>query len=385
MMAIARLLMVVLFLLAVHPPGYAEEPDSYTLQPAFPHLSFQRPLALVDPNDGTDRLFVVEQAGRILVFQNHASTRKAKLFLDIRDRVNSHGNEEGLLGLAFHPKYGRNGFIFVNYTASRPRRTVIARFRVDKRNPNKADPGSEVKLLEFAQPYENHNGGEIQFGPDGYLYIGTGDGGSGGDPHNNGQSLETLLGKILRIDVDRPDSGLAYGIPKDNPFVGTAHRKEIWAYGLRNPWRFSFDAATGQLWAGDVGQDAIEEVDIIEKGKNYGWRIMEGNACFNPSTGCDTTGRVRPVWDYSHDTAGVCITGGYVYRGTKLRDLIGAYIYADYGSGRVWALRYDGIHSPNNRELLHSGFPIASFGTDHENELFLCVFDGKIYRLATTN
>ncbi len=170
----------------------------------------------------------------------------------------------------------------------------------------------------------------------------------------------------------------------DNPFAGTSNRAEIWAYGLRNPWRFSFDPATGTLWAGDVGQDAIEEVDIIEKGKNYGWRIMEGNACYNPSTGCDTTGLVRPVWDYSHDTAGVCITGGYVYRGTKLPELAGAYIYADYGSGRVWALRHDGIHPPSNRELLHSGFPIASFGMDNRKEIYLCVFDGKIYSLAKT-
>jgi len=377
-----RLFLVVL--LAVCTVARAQEPDSYSLQPAFPHLSFKRPLALVDPMDGTNRLFVVEQAGRIFVFENNANAQKAKLFLDIRERVNSRGNEEGLLGLAFHPRYGKNGFVFVNYTASNPRRTVIARFRVNSRNPDAADPGSEVKLLEFPQPYENHNGGEVLFGPDGYLYIGTGDGGSGGDPHNNGQSLATLLGKILRIDVDHPDPGRAYGVPPDNPFAGTSNRAEIWAYGLRNPWRFSFDPATGTLWAGDVGQDAIEEVDIIEKGKNYGWRIMEGNACFNPSTGCDTTGLVRPVWDYSHDTAGVCITGGYVYRGTKLPELAGAYIYADYGSGRVWALRHDGIHPPSNRELLHSGFPIASFGMDSRKEIYLCVFDGKIYSLAKT-
>ncbi len=372
---------LLLFLLTVHALAQAEEPDSYILQQAFPHLTFTRPLALVDPQDGTNRLFVVEQAGRILVFDNKPDVRSANVFLDIRDRVNSRGNEEGLLGLAFHPQFNENGFIFVNFTALQPRRTVIARFHLDEKDPDAADPGSELKILEFLQPYENHNGGEVLFGPDGYLYIGTGDGGSGGDPHNNGQSLTTLLGKILRIDVDHPAPGQAYGIPRDNPFVGTSNRAEIWAYGLRNPWRFSFDPATGQLWAGDVGQDMIEEVDIIEKGKNYGWRIMEGNACYKPSTGCDTTGLVRPVWDYSHDTAGVCITGGYVYRGRKLPELVGAYIYADYGSGRVWALRYDGVHPPINRELLHSGFPIASFGVDAQRELYLCVFDGKIYRL----
>lgn len=383
MTGFARLLLA-LFLLAAPAEGQTVTPDSYSLQQAFPHLTFTRPLVLVGAFDGTNRLFVVEQAGRIFVFKNSPDVRRAKLFLDIRDRVNSRGNEEGLLGLAFHPKYGENGYFFVNYTASDPRRTVIARFHVDKKNPDAAEPGSEFRLLEFLQPYENHNGGQVLFGNDGYLYIGTGDGGSGGDPHNNGQSLTTLLGKILRIDVDHPSPGLSYGIPSDNPFVGTTNRGEIWAYGLRNPWRFSFDSVTGQLWAGDVGQDAVEEVDIIEKGKNYGWHIMEGNACYSPSKGCDTTGLVRPVWDYSHDTAGVCITGGYVYRGPGLPELAGAYIYADYGSGRIWALRYDGVHPPSNRELLNSGFPIASFGVDARKELYLCVFDGKIYRLQRT-
>lgn len=358
-------------------------PTQHELEVAFPHLHFTRPLALVDPSDGSNRLFVVEQRGRIFVFENRSDVREAKIFLDISDRVNSKGNEEGLLGLVFHPRFRENRLFFLNYTAYPPRRSIIARFTADKDDPDKGDPASEVQLLTYAQPYENHNGGQLAFGPDGMLYIGVGDGGSGGDPHGNGQNLRTLLGKILRLDVDHPDTGRQYGIPADNPFTGgggSLSRGEIWAYGLRNPWRFSFDPANGRLWAGDVGQDQVEEIDIIQKGKNYGWNIMEGSSCFKPREGCDTTGLTMPVFDYHHDV-GVCVIGGFVYRGTRLPDLAGAYIYADYGSGRVWALRYDGVNPPVNEELMHSGMPIVSFGVDRNNELYLCVFDGQIYRI----
>ncbi len=358
-------------------------PPKHELEVAFPHLHFTRPLALVDPSDGSNRLFVVEQRGRIYVFENRSDVREAEIFLDISDRVNSKGNEEGLLGLAFHPRFRENRLFFLNYTAYPPRRSIIAKFVARKDDPDKGDPASEVQLLTYAQPYENHNGGQLAFGPDSMLYIGVGDGGSGGDPHGNGQNLRTLLGKILRLDVDHPDTGKQYGIPADNPFIvtgGSGRRGEIWAYGLRNPWRFSFDPANGWLWAGDVGQDQVEEIDIIQKGKNYGWNIMEGSSCFKPQKGCDTTGLTMPVVDYHHDV-GVCVIGGYVYRGTRLSDLAGAYIYADYGSGRIWALRYDGVNPPVNEELMHSGMPVTSFGVDRNNELYLCVFDGQIYRI----
>ena len=357
----------------------------FELEQSFPGLTFTRPLDLQHARDGTNRLFVVQQRGAISVFENSPSVSDAKIFLDIQSRVRSVGDEEGLLGLAFHPDYEGNGYFFVDYTASNPRRTVIARYRVSSSNPDSADENSELVLLEFSQPFCNHNGGQISFGPDGYLYIATGDGGSAGDPQNNGQSLSTLLGKILRIDVDNPEVGLNYGIPPDNPYVGntSGFRAEIFAFGLRNPWRFSFDPATGWLWAGDVGEDAIEEVDIIEKGKNYGWNILEGTSCFNPPAGCDTTGLILPVWEYTH-SLGRSITGGFVYRGGSIPELAGAYIYADFVSGRIWELRYDGENPTENTELMDTNLNIASFGVDENNELYLCAFDGNIYRFKPT-
>ncbi|MHC4148844.1 MAG: PQQ-dependent sugar dehydrogenase, partial [Planctomycetota bacterium] len=314
------------------------------IESAFPSLSFTRPVDLQHAGDGTDRIFVVEQAGRILVFPNDRDATTSEVFLDIRGRVNNSGNEEGLLGLAFHPDYENNGYFFADYTASSPRRTVIAQFNVDGSNPNRADPNSILVILEVNQPFSNHNGGQIAFGPDGFLYISLGDGGSAGDPGNNGQNRQTLLGSILRIDVDNPAGGKNYSIPSDNPFVGnsSSFREEIYAFGLRNPWRFSFDPANGRLWAADVGQNRFEEIDIIENGKNYGWRIMEASSCFNPSSGCNVTGLQLPIWEYSHGV-GNSVTGGYVYHGPGRPELDGAYIYADFGSGRIWSLRYDGV------------------------------------------
>ncbi len=355
-------------------------PVTYSVEPAFPSLTFTYPVDLEASPDRTNRLFVVEQAGRIVVFVNTPTAQSAKVFLDIRAKVRS-GGEMGLLGLAFHPQYTTNGYLYVNYDADSPLRTVIARFTVSRANPDSVDPASETILLEYLQPYTNHKGGQIRFGPDGYLYIGAGDGGSGGDPHNNAQNLGELLGKILRIDVNATAQGLNYGIPPDNPFVGTAGRPEIWAYGLRNPWRFSFDPPTGLLWVADVGQDAIEEVDIVHRGGNYGWRIMEGRSCYNPSSGCDTTGLEMPVWQYHHDV-GNCIIGGYVYRGNALPSLSGAYVYADFGSGRIWALRSIGTGSPVNEEILHTKLAISSFGVDQQQELYLCGYDGVIYHLT---
>jgi glucose/arabinose dehydrogenase len=360
----------------------AHSQSQFQLQNAFPNLTFSRPVDLQHPGDGTDRLFVVEQAGVIRVFDNHAGATVAPIFLDIRNRVNDSANEEGLLGLAFHPDYKNNGYFYVNYTANPPRRTVIARYRVTN-NPNQADPNSELIVLQFDQPFSNHNGGQLAFGPDGYLYIAAGDGGSGGDPNNNGQSLQTLLGKILRIDVNNPSGGRNYGIPSDNPFLGAGNREEIFAYGLRNPWRMSFDPVTKWLWAGDVGQNRFEEIDIIEKGKNYGWRIMEGNACFNPSSGCNMTGLVKPIVDYGR-SLGFSVTGGHVYRGSSVPALVGAYIYGDFGTGRIWALRYDGVNPPVNTELMDTNLGIASFGVDKNFELYICAFDSRIYRFRPT-
>lgn len=358
-------------------------PQSQTIEQAFPALSFSNPVDLQDPRDATNRLFVVEQTGIIRVFQNNPSVSASAIFLDIRDQL-TNGGELGLLGLAFHPSYSSNGYFYLNYTAPNPLRTVIARYSVSATDPNQADKQSEHILLTYAQPFTNHNGGQIAFGPDGYLYIASGDGGSGGDPQNNAQNRTNLLGKILRIDVNNPSAGRNYGIPNDNPFVGntSGFREEIFAYGLRNPWRFSFDAITGTLWCADVGQNAREEIDIITKGGNYGWRTMEGSLCFNPSTGCSTTGLTLPVWEYGR-SEGYSVTGGFVYRGTRNPELSGAYIYGDYGSGRIWALRYDGVNPPTNTLIAQmASNRLSSFGVDRNNELYLCSFDGKIYRFA---
>jgi glucose/arabinose dehydrogenase len=315
------------------------------------------------------------------VLSSSADTATAAVFLDIRGVVNSTGWEEGLLGLAFHPQYAKNGYLFVNYTASPPRRTVVARYRVSASDPNKADPQSESMLLEIAQPYENHNGGQLAFGPDGYLYIAVGDGGGGGDPHGNGQNLATLLGSMLRIDVDATAGGAKYGIPPDNPFAsGTAgERPEIWAYGLRNPWRFSFDPVTQELWAGDVGQDKWEEIDIISKGKNYGWNVMEGTHCHNPPQGCPQAGLELPLHEYGQ-SGGQSVTGGHVYRGQRLPQLRGAYVFADFIGGRIWRLDRDAQGKAAVSLLAESQLQISSFGVDRDGELYLCAFDGRLYR-----
>lgn len=356
------------------------------LAPAFPNLSFTRPVDLQHPGDGSNRLFVIEQAGVIRVFENDAATSEAGVFLDIQERVNDRGNEEGLLGLAFHPDYEQNGFFYVDYTAADPRRTVIARYRADPQNANLADPNSETVLLEIPQPYANHNGGQIAFGPDGFLYIAMGDGGSGGDPQDHGQNPATLLGALLRIDVDNPSEGRPYGIPSDNPFVNGASgaRPEIYAYGLRNPWRFSFDSETGRLWAADVGQNAYEEVSIIENGENYGWDVMEASHCFEPEENCDRSGLVLPIWEYGRED-GVSITGGYVYRGPTMEELRGRYVVADYATGKIWALDYSGSGLATAEELMDTNLGISSFGVDADNELYVLAFDGQIYRFASGN
>lgn len=355
----------------------------YNFEIAFPNLNFSSGLDLQNSGDGTNRIFVVERNGIIKVFPNDRNVSSTTTFLDITDRVTS-GGETGLLGLAFHPDYLNNGYFYVNYTAPSPLRTIISRFNVSASNPDSADKNSEQIILTYNQPYSNHNGGCVAFGPDGYLYIAAGDGGSGGDPDNYAQNIGSLLGKIIRIDIDSPQAPLNYGIPADNPFVDSINvniRKEIFAWGMRNPWRFSFDSVTGKLWCGDVGQNTWEEVDIIENGKNYGWRCYEGNHDYN-LIGCNGTYEF-PIWEYSH-SLGYSITGGYVYRGQNVPELYGKYIYGDYGSARVWSIDYDGINPTINTQITTASGSITSFGVDENQELYLVSFNGKIYKFTPT-
>ena len=351
-----------------------------TVARAFPRLTFRRPIYLAHAGDGSNRLFVLEQQGRVRVFENRRDVESAAVFLDLRDQVRMRHNEEGLLALAFHPEYRKNGRLFVHYSASEPRRGVLSEFRVDPENPDRADPASERVILEVEQPWGNHNGSTVLFGPDGYLYVSLGDGGAANDPLGSGQDLATLLGTILRIDVDRQDPGLGYAIPADNPFVERrGARGEIWAYGLRNIWRMSFDRKTGDLWGGDVGQNAWEEIDLLVKGGNYGWNIREGAHPFRPGEAEDPM--IDPVVEYpqrqGRQIVGLSVTGGYVYRGREIPALYGAYVYGDYVTGRIWALRYDQGRLTEHREVFRRppAISISSFGEDEAGELYLCSFD----------
>lgn len=352
------------------------------VQRAFPNLTFQRLTNLVQPDDGRDRIFITEQAGIVRVFSNDQDASNSEVFLDIRDLVSTGHNEEGLLGLAFDPDYRDNGHFYLYYSAAGARRSALSRFSISPNDPNVADPDSELVIMEILQPYGNHNGGQIAFGPDGHLYVGLGDGGKGGDPLGNGQDIGSLLGAILRIDVRGGCGNKNYCIPPDNPFIGVAGaRGEIWAYGLRNPWRFSFDKETGILWSGDVGQNRWEEIDIVEKGLNYGWNVMEGAHCFSPSVGCNTVGLALPVVEYGHSD-GCSVTGGYVYRGSNTPSLLGAYVYGDFCSGRIWGLRYDGVSITEHRLLVNSDLSITSFGRDLSGNLYVLSRDDGIYKLV---
>ncbi len=357
----------------------------HQIEVAFPNLSLPKMVHLTDAGDGTDRLFAVLQQGEIVVFPNDESVVSASTFLDIRNMV-SVGFEEGLLGLAFDPNYRENGHFYVHYTEGSPGPSVISRFSVSGGDPGVADPQSELVLLEVPQPFSNHNGGAIEFGPEGLLYIALGDGGSGGDPLDSGQDTSTLLGSILRIDVRNSTVQEPYRIPPSNPFVGGGGgpREEIYAYGLRNPWKMTFDPWTGDLWAADVGQGVWEEIDVVTRGGNYGWRRMEGAHCFNPSTACELPGLVPPVFEYDH-SLGCSITGGYVYRGSRVWSLAHAYVYADYCTGRIWGLRYNGETVTEQALLFDSSLSISSFGRDQQGELYVLEHrssGGKIYRFV---
>lgn len=323
------------------------------------------------------RLYITEQAGRIVIAEQ--GKLSAKPFLDIRDRVAS-GGEMGLLSMAFHPRYPQTPKLYVDYTSQAGGlHTRISEFRTDPKT-GLGLPGSERILLKIKQPYANHNGGQIAFGRDGMLYIGMGDGGSGGDPQGHGQNRGSLLGKMLRIDVN----GNPYQVPADNPFVGQAgYRPEIWATGLRNPWRFSFDRATGLLYAADVGQNAWEEIDIVRKGGNYGWNTMEGRHCYAPANGCKQTGLQLPIAEYGRQ-AGQSVSGGYVYRGKRFTQLQGLYLYGDFVSGQLFGLRYDGNKVTWQQTLQKTGLNISAFGEDAAGELYLLDYSGRIFQIEAS-
>lgn len=393
-------LLVLLITLSVCQQVTAEEkvdtsPAPVKIVRAFPYLEIDRPIVITHAGDGTNRLFIASQKGKIYVVPNtpeDEDLEEGKLFLDISDRVTylDKKNEMGLLGLTFHPDYKNNGEFFVYYSSPEtPNATsVISRFRVSKDNPDKALADSEEILMKVEQPAWNHNGGTVVFGPDGMLYIVFGDGGAGGDAFHNGQNLSTVLGSICRIDVDHKSPGLNYAIPKDNPFEDgkkptfATVRKEIWAYGFRNPWRIAFDNKTGLLWAGDVGQGVWEEIDIVVKGGNYGWSVREGKHPFGPNGVEPRPHLIEPIWEYDHKV-GKSITGGSVYRGKSIPALNGLYVYADYVSGKIWALNYDAENKKvtANHTIEAPSIPVMTFGTDQNGEMFLTSSLSEIYML----
>ena len=351
-------------------------------------LTTLRPLVLTHAGDGSNRNFVATQRGTIYVFPNDPHAQLATLFMDIRDRVQDFAkdNEEGLLGFAFHPDYKENGQFYVYYSSSaEPRTSIVSRFNVSANDPNRADPASEQIVMKIPQPFSNHNGGSIAFGHDGYLYIALGDGGGRNDPLGHGQNLKTWMGSLLRIDVDHHQDDKNYAIPADNPFLQReGAQPEIYAYGFRNIWRLSVDRKTGELWAADVGQDFWEEINIVKPGGNYGWSIREASYLFNNKSFEPADPPLAPIWEYDHQL-GKSITGGFVYRGSRLPELDGLYLYADFISGKIWALKYDEASSKvtSNMGIATTGFPVLAFGEDEAGDVYymLETVDGKgIYR-----
>jgi glucose/arabinose dehydrogenase len=351
-----------------------------------PFVTLEKPSYLT--HDPAGRLFVVEQAGRVLLLGNGKAPNKAP-YLDLRKQVFMEG-ECGLLSIAFHPKFPENGLLYLSYTARRPNlKSFVTELRVDPK-AERVDTSSERVVLTLDQPYPNHNGGQIDFGPDGYLYAGFGDGGSQRDPHDHGQRLDVLLGKILRLDVS-PREG--YAVPKDNPFVAVkGARPEVWALGFRNPWRFCWDPQTAVMYTGDVGQDTWEEVDVVEKGGNYGWRRREGAHDFLPSPAAVGGKLIDPVYEYSHNGTAASVTGGYVYRGKRVPSLRGWYVFSDYSTGRVYGLKYEAgkvaqsgvLIEPDRSSLNPAERPTqaSSFGLDADGEMYLCDTNGPVYRIT---
>jgi glucose/arabinose dehydrogenase len=388
------------------------------LKQVFPNLEIQRPIWMSEAPDGSGRFFVIGQAGKILIVQKDSDGSAAKEFLNIEERHPYFDNEDGLMSIAFHPGFKTNGLFYIYYNQKNPEdqnsqplnfpfRSVISEFKVSASDPDKADMTSERIILEVQQPFSNHKGGELAFGPDGYLYLGLGDGGAGDDPFGSGQNTATLLAKILRIDVNTRSTTmngwhrqkLEYGIPSDNPFVnepnmGFGARKEIFAYGLRNPWRYSFDRETGALWVGDVGQDLWEEVDLVTNGGNYGWSVREGAHHFKP--GPAGAQYIDPVMEYTHrpnlqsqgmfpdHSIGLCVIGGYVYRGQKYPSLDGVYVYGDYNLGTIWGFRYDyDAHKVTTEDtLLRQPQNISSFAEDQDGEIYAIMLSGQIYQIT---
>ncbi|HMO36352.1 MAG TPA: PQQ-dependent sugar dehydrogenase, partial [Gemmatales bacterium] len=386
--------------IAVFPAGdpqnpVLETPLPFKVAPAFPQIQWAgweavneqgipvplRPVVLTHAGDGSRRNFVCTQHGVIHVFPNKPDVQETTVFLDLQKQVNYHDNknEEGLLGLAFHPEYKKNGEFFVYYTRKPGLLSVVSRFRVKADDPNRADPASEEVLLTLKQPMWNHNGGTICFGKDGYLYIALGDGGGANDMYQNSRKMDTFHSKILRIDVNRKSEGKPYGIPADNPFVGkTGVLPEIYCYGVRNAWRLAFDRQTGQGWFGEVGQNLYEEINLLEKGADYGWNLRESYHPFGSAAVAANSKMVEPIWEYHHDL-GKSITGGHVYRGKAYPELAGKYFYADYVSARIWALQYDFEKKRvvANQEIGNRALPIMSFGEDEDGELYLLTFSAN--------
>ena len=371
--------------------GAVSSAAAFTLSLTLFKSGFAKPVFMTSPNDGSGRRFVVQQGGKIKVITS-AGTVLTTQALDISAKV-SKGSEQGLLGMAFHPNFASNGKFYVNYT-NLAGDTAITEYRLSPPSSNRVTLAGR-RVMTIDQPYANHNGGDIAFGADGYLYIATGDGGSGGDPGNRAQNLSSLLGKILRINVNGKTSTGGYLIPSSNPYVGKTGRDEIWSRGLRNPWRFSIDSATGSLWIGDVGQDRYEEIDrtgragnlVGGKLKNYGWRIMEGRHCYRPATGCSKAGLTLPLVEYPHDVANTtddncAVTGGYVYRGSASPLLVGQYVFGDYCSGRIWTVSAAATSPATPVLRLNTSYNISSFAIGPSKELYMLTLGGSIYRVA---
>lgn len=379
----------------VAPAAAAFDPTKVDLRLTLVKSGLSKPVLVTHAGDGSGRLFVVEQTGKIRII-TRGGTLLAAPFIDFTSLV-SKGSEQGLLGLAFHPRFETNGFFFVNYTDTSGD-TIINRYKASP-GANTASRGTGLRIMRIDQPYSNHNGGHMAFGPDGYLYIGMGDGGSAGDPGNRAQSVNSLLGKMLRIDVNRWSGGKRYSSPSTNPYVGRTGLDEIWSRGLRNPWRWSFDGSR-RLWIGDVGQNRYEEINRSNpsgstpagRAANYGWRQLEGRACYNPSSGCSTSGKHMPLVVYSHAVSGpdnCAVTGGYVYRGTASPVLVGGYLYGDFCSGRIWVVSAS-AYTPATGRLVHGpgdtpALLISSFGEDEAGELYVCDLSGRIYRISATS